>query len=526
MQIKSLKIDDYLCLVDFEIAFQTISGGSSTILIGENGTGKSTMIDSILEILISFDSPAIEKQMGYNYEIAYEYAQTNYIIVKSGHRYRIQGNDWKLEGSYDLIRKVLKHRRIFPQRIVAFYSGSNDRMAEIIYRENIQYKKRCRNTLRFFLKSMSDDSMGKIPHFPKRKYNYCDESLTPIYLMAILAGRNSFEKKYLQNTCHFLEIERINLSIDLDKAERIFGRSKYDSQYPTSLYYLIDFIDDRFTELFRRGFLYASFGKGYFEINDLSEVGADTISFLEFFEKLHSLFDAKYEVTVSQGRSSVKVNNMSEGQRQLIKVLGMLGICKSEDSLVLMDEPDAHMNPIWKYEIKETIDKSLQAAINTQAIIATHDPLVINGVSKEFIRVFIHNKSLIENNGFYFTKVIVPTEDTEGLGIDGLLQSEYYGLSTVLDSDAKKKMDRKHDLMIKKSERTLTEPEKQELSELSDVLENMVFARNIPTDCYYDEYVAAMHKIYREQPQGSLTVEDIAERNAKAEEILKGLLGK
>lgn len=34
MQIKRLQIDDYLCLVDFDIVFDTVSGGSSTILIG------------------------------------------------------------------------------------------------------------------------------------------------------------------------------------------------------------------------------------------------------------------------------------------------------------------------------------------------------------------------------------------------------------------------------------------------------------------------------------------------------------
>ena len=54
----------------------------------------------------------------------------------------------------------------------------------------------------------------------------------------------------------------------------------------------------------------------------------------------------------------------------------------------------------------------------------------------------------------------------------------------------------------------------------------MSFARNIPTDSYYDEYVAAMHKIYSERPKVTLTAEDIAERNAMAEEILRGLLGK
>jgi hypothetical protein len=35
-----------------------------------------------------------------------------------------------------------------------------------------------------------------------------------------------------------------------------------------------------------------------------------------------------------------------------------------------------------------------------------------------------------------------------------------------------------------------------------------------------------MHKIYSERPKAKLTAEDIAERNAKAEEILRGLLEK
>lgn len=75
MQIKRLRIDKHLCLVDFDIRFATVSGGSSTILIGENGAGKSTMIECILNILMSFDSPAIEKQIDYSYSLEYEYAQ-------------------------------------------------------------------------------------------------------------------------------------------------------------------------------------------------------------------------------------------------------------------------------------------------------------------------------------------------------------------------------------------------------------------------------------------------------------------
>lgn len=86
MQIKRLQIDDYLCLVDFDIVFDTVSGGSSTILIGENGAGKSTMIECILNILMSFDSPAIEKQIDYSYSMEYNYAQKAVCIVQSKHR--------------------------------------------------------------------------------------------------------------------------------------------------------------------------------------------------------------------------------------------------------------------------------------------------------------------------------------------------------------------------------------------------------------------------------------------------------
>jgi hypothetical protein len=350
--------------------------------------------------------------------------------------------------------------------------------------------------------------------------------MVDLYLAAILDGNPSYEQEYLQKESHFNHIERVDMIVDLDRVEWLFGNEHFKGDVPHNFYFIVNFLDYRFTDVLRRGFLYAQNGKGYFSFTGVSEMEIDSIAILNFYELLQSLFNAQFKVSVALGESLTSSAAMSEGQRQLIKVLGMLGVCKTEDCLVLMDEPDAHMNPKWKYEIKETIDHSLEEAINTQAIIATHDPLVINGVSKEFIRIFAHNPSLVENNNFYFTKVIVPTEDTEGLGIDGLLQSEYYGLPSVLDSDTREKMDRRHDLLVKKKEETITEDEVKSLLELTNYLESMAFARNIPTDSYYDEYVAAMHKIYRDRTKITLTSEDIAERNATAEEILRRLLEK
>ena len=214
---------------------------------------------------------------------------------------------------------------------------------------------------------------------------------------------------------------------------------------------------------------------------------------------------------------------LSEGQRQLIKVLGMLGVCKSEDSLVLMDEPDSHMNPKWKYDLRDIIEKCLSdgAVTNTQAIIATHDPLVINGVPKEYIRIFTHNQVVVSNNGYYFTKVITPTEATEGLGIDGLLQSEYYGLRTSYDKKATDKFLRRQELYEKLINKDISDEERAELRSLTKELASMQMSRN-SIDFLYDDFI----KVFKQTEyfkKEYLSFDEMQERNDKINEIIKAL---
>ena len=531
MQILKLKIDDNRCLVDFDIKFNiNTNGGSSTILIGENGTGKSTMIQSVLEILTSFDSNAVAKRINYQYEFEYYYKGSVVKILHSNKNYVVQiDGELFCTGTLDTVKKHLVRtgKSIFPERISYFYSGHNNLISYSIRRVESNYNQKCRRLLSKYWNALYLQNHTYEGEFPKKKYNNCTDRLIPVYLLAILSGQESYEKRLLMEQCHFSTIETVSICLNVETISSRLQNNVIETGNE-GVCDLISFIDDRFTDVFRAGFLYQDYDQFFYEISNIDSVDADSIAFFNFFEKLENLLDAEIKVSIKIGNSSVISGYLSEGQRQLIKVLGMLGVCKSEDAIVLMDEPDAHMNPKWKYDLRSIIEDCLSdgAVTNTQAIIATHDPLVINGVPKEFIRIFTHNQYLVTNNGYYFTKVITPTEDTEGLGIDGLLQSEYYGLSSVLDSNTKRKMDEKHGLLIKKKDGTITEEEMQTLLELTDELENMSFARNIPTDSYYDEYVAAMHKIYSERPKITLTAEDIAERNAKAEEILRGLIGK
>ena len=518
MQIISLQIDNHHCFDNFGIFFNTIDGGSSTILIGENGTGKSTMLKAVLDIIMSFDmmslrSYSIANQISYNYLIEYEYAHQEIRIEKSGTRYIVFiDGDIFCDGSLLTVKLCLQmtKTRIFPERVVAFYSGNNDSFYENIKKQSIQYTKKCKSIFRDYIESLKSGEYLETISIPKRQFIYCDESFVPIYLCAIIAGTDSYEKEIIIKECGLSQIDHLDVTIKVEDTSVLDGTTgKRAFEY--QLKNLIDYIDSRFSDSFLKGYQTMEGNKIVSSIDEISQLNLDSISILEFLEKLKVFYNAEYTVYAN----GIRDVYLSEGQRQLIKVLGMLGVCKSEDSLVLMDEPDAHMNPKWKYEIKDTIDKVLENSTNTQALIATHDPLVINGVSKEFIRIFERD------NETGTTKVIEPDADTEGMGVDGLLQSEYYGLKTSYDKKTTEEFVRRQELYEKLIKKTISDDEKKELRDLTRKISSMPISSN-SIDFLYDDFISVFRKmdLYTKE---YLSFDQIQERKKEIEEIIRAL---
>lgn len=524
VQITRLIIDDNKCLVDFDIRFEIDKEhGSSTVLIGENGTGKSSMLQAVLAIMLSFESDAIEKSINYRYSIEYYY-KGSYITLKQSDKYYTVSIDDKpfCKGSLKTVKAMLlaRNKSIFPERVNYFYSGLNDQASRTIRRADINYANKCRNAAIRYWNALYLTNHTYEGVFPKRKINYCTEKLVPVYLIALLSGNDSAEKTTIIEQCHITQIETVSVSLSVKKLRNRL-RNDIVEIGEEGIYDLISFVDDRFIDCFRRGFVYQDDEQFVFELSNIDQIEADTVSFFNFFEKLATILLAEYGVTLKVGESSVYCYNLSEGQRQLIKILGMLSVCKDEDTLVLMDEPDAHMNPRWKYELKSIIDRCLENAVNTQAVIATHDPLVINGVDKEFIRVFTMNPGFVEHNNWYFTKVIEPASDTEGLGIDGLLQSEYYGLRTSYDKKATDKFTRRQELYSKLVNGDADEDEKEELRALTKDIGSLPMSYN-SIDFLYDDFISVYKNtdLFAKQ---YLSFDEIQKRRKKIEEILTAL---
>lgn len=519
MRIIRLNIDKFKCLENFEIKFDGDEGGSCSILIGQNGTGKSTMMEALLQILMSFDSDAIEKRIDYNYKLDYFFGGETISIHKNAKIYDFWVDSLLYcHGEMSDIKQSCS--KFFPERINYFYSGFNSKPLPQFNLLNTLYVKKCRAVLRDYWKMVAGTSDEFSNHFPKRKYNYCKDDNTALYLLSILGGYSTYEKEYMAKECHITAISQIKITLNIQQMRSILKETRDNNDW---VYQIIEFIDERFVDMMRKEVKYEDDKQIFISLSDFSEQNIDPISVYEFFEKLATLFDAKYQLLVRVGRNTVDCDDLSEGQRQLIKILGILGICKNEDTLVLMDEPDAHMNPTWKYSLNDTIQSCLRDAINTQAIIATHDPLIINGVPKELIRIFTHDTDKQNARGVYISKAVIPTENTIGMGIDGLLQSEYYNLETVLDKATQKLMDEKRKLLVKRKENGLTEEEQKRFLSLRDQINNSAFTRYLPIDNYYDDFIVALKKLESDSPVSN-SEEAIEARTERLKEILQGVV--
>lgn len=306
MQIIRLKVDDYKCLVDFDIRFNiNRDAGSSTVLIGENGTGKSTMLKAVLEIMMSFESETVAKKINYQYELEYFYKGSCIQIQQSEGYYNIYKDNQQLcKGRLNTVKKSLKNSEtsILPERINYFYSGLNDEAVSFFKQIDTNYAAQCRKELTSYWNALYLANRFYEGTFPKRKYNYCTEEMVPVYLVSILCGTDSCEKRYLTDYGHLGQIASVSVMIDTGEIGKRLQNDILEVG-TEGVCDLISFIDDNFTELFRSGFLYQNGEQFYYELRNPAQIDVDSISFFNFFEKISTLLDAKFDVFVMAGES-------------------------------------------------------------------------------------------------------------------------------------------------------------------------------------------------------------------------------
>lgn len=165
-------------------------------------------------------------------------------------------------------------------------------------------------------------------------------------------------------------------------------------------------------------------------LHDLAGVyGADPRNLFQALDtmRLSGLIeDFRVRVRVKGATSPIHTRQLSEGEQQLLTVLGLMRFTQDASSLYILDEPDTHLNPRWGIEYLGHLRKIGGIQRNSHTILATHQPLLVAGLRKEEIRVM--SRSV---DGRIFA--VQPEESPRGTGVAGVLTSPLYGLESQLD---------------------------------------------------------------------------------------------
>ncbi len=352
MKLKRLRINGFKNLNDFELDFTDKNG--VTILIGNNGSGKSNVLEAISIIFMGLSRK--ENTSSFDYTIEYT-IEDEIILVESNSGSvltKVSGEEKQLSNEY------------LPTQIIACYSGETDRLWDI-YKEyyfNVNRKKIGIENKPFLYINLDEIDVHKLAviyneiyeTFIENDSEKIDELRGKYETLEVQTTLNSYHKKLVKNNKLMTFIEGITEDLKITINSLI---QYYNSNLPNTkqdfLKYLLNCKSRRLIENF-----------------DLNEI-----------------------------------NTLSEGEKKLNLMELLLDILAEKNTLVLLDEPDSHIHVANKKKIKELLDKN--SDIENEVILVTHSPTLAHEFDDQHIAM-IHDGKIEDK-----TKQEVFSHITEGI---------------------------------------------------------------------------------------------------------------
>lgn len=197
----------------------------------------------------------------------------------------------------------------------------------------------------------------------------------------------------------------------------------------------------------------------------------------QFFRDLESTYvselieEVRIRVRLKKNDGSVTFRELSEGEQQLLTVLGLLRFTAEDESLFLLDEPDTHLNPRWCVDylnyLKSFVGQSSEGQDNSHIVLTTHNPLAIAELVKEQVQI------LYREAGSRTVRAENPAVDPKGMGFAGIVTSDMFGLGTSLDKATNADLLALHQLSTQQT--PLSDADRTQLVEIRTRLEGLDF---------------------------------------------------
>jgi ABC-type multidrug transport system ATPase subunit len=465
-----------------------------TVLVGRNGSGKSNIIEALVKIFRALD---LGETAPFSYELMYSLGSQNETRIKvdadpsygntpiSQHRIAVterlstHSTATRKEVSLSL-SKVQRDKYgqspYLPKNLFAYYSGPSDRLESLFVKHRTNFY----NNL---LKEKVEIEDEVRPLFYAKPYH------SQFVLMAFfLSGQSEEGRRFLESQ---LGIKQFHSAHFVFKKPSSWIRSKTDTFWGA----------DGVIREFLNRLLKNSFGTikvnredttsltGRKKNNEFVHLFLPDVTALNatakglgsknFFKMLEStlvseLISSVHIKVVLNSGEIVSLSELSEGEQQLLTVLGLLQFTAESDSLFLLDEPDTHLNPAWAEKYHAFLNRFIPNKKHCHIVMVTHHPLAIAELTKNQIQV-LHRDS----NGLSYAEK--PAESPIGMGVNGILTSDMFGMATTLDQHTSKVIEDRRKILEKEQ---LNEEDKVELRKLNSSLDRLGYSYVHPDEDY------------------------------------------
>jgi predicted ATPase len=473
-------------LADFQIDFGQDS--EMTVLVGRNGTGKSNLLEALTIIFRDLD---LGLRPAFSYELCY-FCHEHAITVDANPDRRGQlGYELTANGQHLTWRAFHDNptREYLPSFVFGYYSGPGNRMERHFERhQEVFYRQLLNNNEQ-----------------PLRRLFFARPVHSQFVLLAFFLDRDPAVATFLRE---HLWIEHFDYALFIMREPpwpwknrqgdpRFWNARGVVSHFLARLYALA-LAPCRLKLRVPTGFkTQQSLEHLYLFLPDLEHVRRlaghyDTQQ--DFFKALESTYISKLisgvriSIRARKVDGSLTFRELSEGEQQLLMVLGLLRFTREDESLFLLDEPDTHLNPAWSVQYLKFLREIGGAHENSHVIMATHDPLVISGLDRSQVQV------LQRDDATGRIEAQQPESDPKYMGVPALLLSEVYGLRSILPPATMALLDEKRQLAAKPE---LTDEDRQTLQRLDEKLEEAdLLAEN--RDPMYRDFVLAYARLQHE----------------------------
>lgn len=133
------------------------------------------------------------------------------------------------------------------------------------------------------------------------------------------------------------------------------------------------------------------------------------------------------ELELSDGEHSASIDDLSDGEAQLLHTIGAVRLFGDVESLFIFDEPETHLNPSWRTRYHLGFEQAGRGLVTSQALISSHSPFLISSLRREAVYHFerINGQSIMAS----------PPSETFGASFEVLIK-KFFGLRSAISQTA------------------------------------------------------------------------------------------